>query len=93
MRVVIRLSYQMWKSVSEMLHELGEKTHDEHSLNHDHQFRYWINRHLSDLFRAQCGEEPPIVSWKKANCYVYPAEFITTAKRYLKQWKQGLMAA
>jgi len=72
---------------------LGEKSEDENSLNQDNQFRYWINRHLSDLYRAQCGEEPPTVSRRKGIAYAYPPEFITTAKRYLKQWRQGIMVA
>ena len=82
-----------WLTVTEMLHQLGETVEDEDSLNHDSRFRHWINRHLSDLYRAQCGEEPPTVSRKHGTGYCYPGEFITTAKRYLKQWKQGLMAA
>ena len=82
-----------WLTVSEMLHELGETIEDQDSLNHDSRFRHWINRHLSDLYRAQHGDEPPTVSRKNGKGYCYPGEFITTAKRYLKQWRQGIMVA
>jgi prophage antirepressor-like protein len=76
-----------WLSVTEMLAELGHSQKDEDSLSNDSLFRYWINRHLSDLYRSQCGEEPPSVYRKKTSSFVYPPDYLGIASYYVKRWE------
>jgi hypothetical protein len=75
-----------WLTVTETLLELGEDPNEESSLiNHD-RFRFWINRQISDIYRAQHGEEPPIVSRKKGSGYCYPPSFSGLVELYRSNW-------
>ena len=57
-----------WLTVTEMLINLGEDPDkDSGSLVHDNQFRFWINRQMSDVYRAQMGEEAPTVQRHKGS--------------------------
>ncbi len=76
-----------WLTVTEMLINLGEDADkDSGSLVHDHQFRFWINRQMSDVYRAQMGEEAPTVQRQKGSGYCYPASFFGLVKLYRSNW-------
>jgi hypothetical protein len=80
-----------WQTVTQMLGELGESIEDENSLAKNDEFRFWINRNMSDIYRAQFGEEPPTVDRKitkeaKTRAYGYPPSFFGLVKLFLSEW-------
>jgi hypothetical protein len=75
-----------WLTVSEMLISLGEDPTAEFALIKDNNFRYWINRQMSDIYRAQFGDEPPAVNRKKGCGYCYPKTFTSLVKLYRGNW-------
>jgi hypothetical protein len=75
-----------WLTVTEILIELGEDPSAESSLINSDRFRFWINRNISDIYRAQHGEEPPIVSRKKGSGYCYPPSFSGLVELYRSNW-------
>jgi hypothetical protein len=82
-----KLNLPGWLTVTEMLISLGEDPDkDSGSLIHDCQFRYWINRQVSDVYRAQYGEEAPTVQRQKGSGYCYPASFFGLVKLYRSNW-------
>jgi hypothetical protein len=81
-----KINYPGWSTITEMLMELGEDPSDENSLIVDSKFRFWLNRQLSDLYRAQSGEEPPMVKRKKGSGYCYPPSFLAQVELYRSTW-------
>jgi hypothetical protein len=75
-----------WSTVTEMLAALGESPEDENSLVKNERFRFWINRQISDIYRAQHGQEPPLVSRGKTGGYCYPPSFAGLVQLYRSQW-------
>jgi hypothetical protein len=80
-----------WQTVTQMLGDLGESIEDENSLAKNDEFRFWINRNMSDIYRAQFGEEPPTVDRKitkeaKTRAYGYPPSFFGLVKLFLSEW-------
>lgn len=82
-----KLNLPGWLTVTEMLIELGENPDkDSGSLIHDMKFRFWINRQLADVYRAQYGEEAPVVNRSKGSGYCYPHSFNGLARLYRSNW-------
>jgi hypothetical protein len=80
-----------WLTITEMLIDIGEdpdKNSD--SLIHDLQFRFWLNRQIADIYRAQCGEEPPTVQRHKGSGYCYPPSFLGLVRLYRSNWRLTL---
>lgn len=75
-----------WLTVTEMLISAGEDENEETGLLKNDFFRFWINRQMSDVYRAQHGEEPPTVSRKKGKGYCYPPSFIGLVNLYRSNW-------
>jgi hypothetical protein len=75
-----------WETVREMLNRAGECDDDPNSLLQDSGFRFWINRHIADIYRAQYGEEPPTVAHKKTKAYRYPPDYQSLVNLYRKNW-------
>jgi hypothetical protein len=75
-----------WSTVTEMLAAIGESPEDENSLVKNEKFRFWINRQISDIYRAQHGQEPPLVSRGKTGGYCYPPSFAGLVQLYRSQW-------
>jgi hypothetical protein len=75
-----------WNTITETLTELGEDPKEEASLINDARFRFWINRQIADIYRAQKGEEPPIARRKKGKGYVYPPLFHGLVRLYRSNW-------
>jgi hypothetical protein len=78
-----------WKTVREMLIDAGEAEDKPTSLVNDLRCRYWMQRQLSDLYRAKHGDEPPSVKRGKRDGYVYPPDFQPSAKRYIDTYRSG----
>jgi hypothetical protein len=81
-----KINFPGWSTISEMLVELGEDPANENSLAVDSTFRFWLNRQLSDLYRAQSGEEPPVVKRKKGSGFCYPPSFLAQVELYRSTW-------
>jgi hypothetical protein len=75
-----------WQTITEVLTKLGEDPESEFSLLNDDRFRFWINRQMADIYRAQNREEPPIVSRGKAKGYCYPDSFVGLVRLYRSNW-------
>ncbi len=77
-----------WLTITEMLTDLGEDPgKDSDSLIHDLQFRFWLNRQIADIYRAQWGEEPPTVNRHKGSGYCYPPSFLGLVRLYRSNWR------
>jgi hypothetical protein len=81
-----KINYPGWSTITEMLTELGEDCTDENSLIVDSKFRFWLNRQISDLYRAQFGEEPPDVKRKKGHGFCYPPSYLAQIELYRSTW-------
>jgi hypothetical protein len=81
-----KINYPGWSTITEMLTELGEDSTDENSLIVDSKFRFWMNRQISDLYRAQFGEEPPVVKRKKGSGFCYPPSYLAQVELYRSTW-------
>jgi hypothetical protein len=81
-----KINYPGWSTITEMLTGIGEDPSDEDSLIVDSRFRFWLNRQLSDLYRAQSGEEPPVVKRKKGAGFCYPPSFLAQVELYRSTW-------
>jgi hypothetical protein len=80
-----------WLTITEMLTNLGEDpAKDSDSLIHDLQFRFWLNRQIADIYRAQWGEEPPTVNRHKGSGYCYPPSFLGLVRLYRSNWRLTL---
>ena len=75
-----------WLTVREMLNHGGERENDPNSLIHDSAFRFWVNRHIADTYRAQYSEEPPTVALKKTKAYRYPPSYQAFVNLYRENW-------
>jgi hypothetical protein len=76
-----------WLTVTEILTNLGEDSaKNSCSLIHNLQFRFWLNRQIADIYRAQLGEEPPVVQRHKGSGYCYPPSFFGLVKLYRSNW-------
>jgi hypothetical protein len=75
-----------WLTIREWLVELGEDASEETSLINDAHFRFWINRQIADIYRAQYGEEPPAVARKHGKGYCYPPSFKGLVALYRQNW-------
>ena len=75
-----------WLTVTEMLIAAGEDENNEYSLLKNDKFRFWINRQLADIYRAQYGSEPPSVNRRKSTAYCYPPSFQSLATLYRSNW-------
>lgn len=75
-----------WLTTTEMLIAAGEDEGDEYSLLKNDKFRFWINRQLADIYRAQYGSEPPNVNRRKSTAYCYPPSFQSLATLYRSNW-------
>jgi KilA-N domain len=84
-----KINLSGWFTVTELLEMLGESISTDNSLAKDLEFRFWLNRQVADLYRANNGEEPPQISRKKTKAYCYPPSYKSFVSTYIDQWNDA----
>jgi hypothetical protein len=77
-----------WLTITEMLTTAGKDRPELVGRLKSDKFRYWINRQIADIYRAQYGCEPPTVYRRKSSRLCYPPSFQALVSRYLANWNQ-----
>ena len=77
-----------WYTVTEFLEMLGESFSEPNSLARDLEFRFWVNRQVADIYRANNSEEPPQISRNKSKAYCYPPNYKGFVSSYIEQWRE-----
>jgi hypothetical protein len=75
-----------WNTLRELLTEIANE-YPRRSLLKDRKLSYWLSHHLPDVYRAQSGEDPPLVRKKGSHGYCYPAAFRSLARTYVSSWE------
>jgi KilA-N domain len=84
-----KINLNGWLTVRELLEMLGERSDAPSSLTSDRKLRFWVNRQLPDVYRANNREEPPRILRGKSRAYCYPPSYKSFVSTYVTQWRDA----